>query len=187
MIRRRLRSRKGPGAFEYTCLGILIGFFLAGLCIKTFKKNEAVKILSPISEVQATASATPVVIDNRADKLERFFIKYNSPLATLSAQIVRYADDYKIDYRVVPVISGIESTFCQNRTGVNNCWGYGPHFHFATLEAGIKKVSWQIGTTDYYKEWQANPSEYGLLARVYNEGDEKKWEADFNYFIDQIE
>lgn len=51
------------------------------------------------------------VFDYRVVNLRNFLEKYNSPLAEYAEEFVKYADLYKIDYRLVPAISGVESTF----------------------------------------------------------------------------
>lgn len=49
--------------------------------------------------------------DYRVENLRNFLEKYNSPLAAFAADFVAYADKYNLDYRLVPSISGVESTF----------------------------------------------------------------------------
>ena len=49
--------------------------------------------------------------DYRVENLENFLAKFNSPLANYAQDFVSYADENGIDYRLVPSISGVESTF----------------------------------------------------------------------------
>lgn len=49
--------------------------------------------------------------DYRTENLRRFLQKHGSPLAPFSQDFVTYADIYGLDYRLVPSISGVESTF----------------------------------------------------------------------------
>lgn len=49
--------------------------------------------------------------DYRVENLRKFLEKYNSPLATYAEEFVTYADLNGLDYRLVPSISGVESTF----------------------------------------------------------------------------
>lgn len=51
------------------------------------------------------------IFDYRVVNLRNFLEKYNSPLAKYAEDFVKYADMYDIDYRLVPAISGVESTF----------------------------------------------------------------------------
>lgn len=192
---RRIRSRKGAGTLEYSGAGLIIGLFLAGMIVRFISglhlyHNEPHHFLSPVPEVKATQSAVPVqIVDDRSSKLERFFNSYNSPLATLSAAFVRYADDYQVDYRLVAAISGAESTFCkpgQYRPETNNCFGYGPHWPFASHEAAIKKVSWTIGQQPQYADWRDDRDNLSKLAVVYNTSDPEAWEVTVREFINEI-
>lgn len=49
--------------------------------------------------------------DYRVENLKNFFAKFNSPLEPYAVDFVDYADIYGLDYRLVPSISGVESTF----------------------------------------------------------------------------
>ena len=49
--------------------------------------------------------------DMRVKKLAGFLEFYHSPLAGLAAHLVESADKYQIDWRLVPAITGVESTF----------------------------------------------------------------------------
>ena len=49
--------------------------------------------------------------DYRVENLRKFLEKYNSPLAMYAEEFVLYADLNDLDYRLVPAITGVESTF----------------------------------------------------------------------------
>lgn len=49
--------------------------------------------------------------DYRVENLRHYLEKFNSPLTSYSEDFVMYADLYGIDYRLVPAITGVESTF----------------------------------------------------------------------------
>lgn len=49
--------------------------------------------------------------DYRVKNLTNFLARYNSPLASYASDFVNFADQYGLDYRLVPAISGTESTF----------------------------------------------------------------------------
>ncbi len=50
-------------------------------------------------------------LDYRVGNLRKFLEKYNSPLAIYAEVFVLNADIYSLDYRLVPAITGVESTF----------------------------------------------------------------------------
>ncbi len=49
--------------------------------------------------------------DYRVSTLKTFLEGYNSPLANSADQFVAKADRYQLDWRLVPAITGVESTF----------------------------------------------------------------------------
>ena len=58
--------------------------------------------------------------------LEGFFQKHSSPLYDHAKLIVKTADKYGLDYRLVPAIAMQESTLCKNIPKTSyNCWGWG--------------------------------------------------------------
>lgn len=64
--------------------------------------------------------------DGRIENVAKFFRTYHSVLANYADDIVNAADQYNIDYRLVPAIAMQESTGCAvTPPGSNNCWGFG--------------------------------------------------------------
>ncbi|MCC7304112.1 hypothetical protein IT418_01715 [bacterium] len=64
-------------------------------------------------------------LDGRAAALRKYLRDQGSPLTPYAELIVREADIYKLDWRLVPAISGIESRFCRiTPVETNNCWGW---------------------------------------------------------------
>lgn len=87
------------------------------------------------------------VMDGRAAALRKFLLDQNSPLMPYAELIVKQADQYKLDWRLVVSISGIESKFCRIIPEDSyNCWGWrggpgGTWQHFGSYEAGIKVLT----------------------------------------------
>jgi hypothetical protein len=50
-------------------------------------------------------------IDPRVIQLEAFLRTYNSPMANDAAAFVEQADKYNLDWKLIPAIAGLESTF----------------------------------------------------------------------------
>src|SRR3990167_7817231 len=64
--------------------------------------------------------------DPREERLEAFLESYHSPLAEHSGFLIRIADTYGLDYRLLPSIAGAESTFCKFIPDYSyNCFGWG--------------------------------------------------------------
>ena len=89
--------------------------------------------------------------DPRAARLERFFHIYHCPEPHRTADYLRAADNYELDYRLLPAISVREST-CGVAQVDNNFWGYhSGRQGFASVEAGIDFVARQLVQSSYYK------------------------------------
>lgn len=82
-------------------------------------------------------------VDKRIDKLEKFLESYNSPLANYAEKFVEAADKYGLDWKLVPAITGVESTFGkQIPAGSYNAYGWANGaFYFQSWEQSIDLVS----------------------------------------------
>ncbi len=80
--------------------------------------------------------------DFRPLKLSAFFVKNNSLLKEYSFYLVKKADEYDLDYRLFPAISGVESGFCKAYIfSTNNCVGWGGgYIAFKSMEEQIEVV-----------------------------------------------
>jgi hypothetical protein len=86
--------------------------------------------------------------DYRTENLRNFLAKFNSPLADYAADFVNYADVNGLDYRLVPAISGVESTFGKFIPyGSYNAYGWANgEYAFTSWEDSIAHVSETLKT-----------------------------------------
>lgn len=90
--------------------------------------------------------------DPRVTRLEKFFKNYRCPTPYHTAEYLRAADGYGLDYRILPAIS-IRETLC----GVaerqqHNRWGYHPgHQTFPSIEVGIDFLAQRLTQHPFYK------------------------------------
>ncbi len=146
-------------------------------------------------ETEGTADAALVEADHqiaavkidREEKLRNFFSKYNSPLADSAETFVAIADKYNIDYRLLPAISGVESTFCRNIIqGTYNCYGWGIYgnnvIYFDSFDDGIQKVG--QGIYEGYVTKGADSVE--KIAPIYNPNTPWHWSGKVRFFMNQI-
>ena len=96
-------------------------------------------------------AAFGVVPDGRILNLERFFTNYHYPSPHYSADYIRAADTHKLDYRLLPAISLVEST-CGVHEQRNNRWGWNSGKKaFASIPTGIYFITSQLAQGFYYK------------------------------------
>ena len=77
--------------------------------------------LDPVISVQKDYS-----LDTRTVAVRNVFKRYNSPLVDQAAFYVKYADEFGVDWKLLPAISGLESTFGRFlMPGSYNAYGWG--------------------------------------------------------------
>jgi len=141
-------------------------------------------LASLFSALFVFSAAAPVqAVDLRVVKLKKYFTKLNSPLADKAEVFVAEADKNKLDYRLLPAISGVESTFAKNYIeGTFNAYGWGGgEIRFESWEAGIKKISQSLTQKPY------NGVDPDQLAPTYCPPNSVKWAFNVQFFMDQIE
>jgi len=131
--------------------------------------------------------------DTRIERLQRFLLRYQSPMAPYAAVFIVVADHYKLDWRLLPAIAGAESTFGKNTPSCApyNFGGYRSYtspcgyWRFVDYREAIVIIARTIATGERYHEFQRT-SEVRDLARVYTESVEH-WTGTVNYFLSEIE
>jgi hypothetical protein len=112
----------------------------------------------PIPEVNKVEAKQ---LDSRAATLAAYFRKYNSPLEYQAQDFIDAADEYKMDWKLVPAIAGVESTFGKHIPGGYNAWGWGVYGDQSlgftswrdgifTVTGGLKRGYIDKGLTDPY-------------------------------------
>lgn len=134
--------------------------------------------------------SAPEKADKRIKVLEAYLTKYNSPLKGEAKNFIGAADEYKIDWKLVPAITGVESTFGKFTPGnayypSYNGWGWGVYgtqaLYFKSWKEGIYTVSEGL-RLHYYNQGLTNPYD---INRVYAAS--PTWGAHVSYFIADIE
>lgn len=125
--------------------------------------------------------------DNRAEILEKFLEKRNSPLAKNAQAFVDEADTYHLDWKFVAAISGVESTFGQAVPyQCNNAWGYNIYGDttrcFDTYDDAIHVISRDLRVL-YMNKWGLHDV-YQIGARY---AASKTWASRVDGFMQDIQ
>ena len=97
-----------------------------------------------------------LIQEARAVAIDRFLRARNMPLAEYSAYMVARADEYGIDWRLLPALSIRESSGGKFSCG-NNPFGWAScRIDFESIEEAINVVAWNLGgynpnTASYYR------------------------------------
>jgi hypothetical protein len=129
---------------------------------------------------------------NEIKRVQLFLQKYNSPLQASAKDFIEAAKTYKIDYKVLVGIAGVESGFCKHPAPgtAYNCWGFRSYsspsgwWRFASYREGIFKVAKTLGTDRTYQAFQRS-GKISELACPYNNCSED-WTQSIEYFISKI-
>lgn len=139
-----------------------------------------------IAHSSAKLTSTIVVKNNEQDArvraLKNVFARHGSPLAEEAANYVKYADANGVDWKLLPAISGLESSFgIHLMPGSYNAYGWGGgHIYFDSWEDGIRTINIALknnymsrGATDV---WSIGP--------IYAES--PTWAVRVNRFMQEI-
>ena len=124
----------------------------------------------------------------KEETLLQFLQRYNSPLASYTHFIIRTAEDYNLDPRLIPAIAMQETNLCaKSKEGSHNCWGYGvtdgKYKFFESYEQGIETVTKTLA--EHYRD------KYGLVTpeeieKMYTPSSDGAWASSVRYFMDQL-
>lgn len=122
--------------------------------------------------------------DYRVVTLKKYLEKHNSPLSEYAGEFVYSADKYDIDWRLVPAISGVESTFGKRIPyGSYNAYGWANgKYYFESWEESIDIVS----KTLREKYMNRGAVTIDQIGRRYAPPS-STWSWKVKYFMDQIE
>jgi hypothetical protein len=118
-------------------------------------------------EAGASAKITPSlesaeVLDSRTVRLAEFLLAKNSPLAEFAADFVNSADQFSVDWRLLPAISGLESGFGKAiQPDSYNAYGWGNgRIIFTDWPDSINKVTLALAQK-YYQQGLDTPEKIG--------------------------
>ncbi|MCL5746956.1 MAG: hypothetical protein M1277_01570 [Patescibacteria group bacterium] len=122
----------------------------------------------------------------RAAILKKFLESYNSPLADYSQTFINEAKANNIDWRMLPAIAGVESTFGQQvTTNSHNAWGWGIYgnniIYFNSYNEAIKTISKSL-RQNYMDKWGA--TNIYQIGRLYAAS--PTWAYHVAYFMNKI-
>lgn len=110
--------------------------------------------IAPAQESIIVAKQT----DPRTLILKKYFARYNSPLEAHAQDFIEAADTYGVDWKLVPAISGVESTFGKAIPGGYNGWGWGVYG-----DQALGFSSWRDGIFTVTKGLKEDYMSRGLL------------------------
>lgn len=139
----------------------------------------------PTSENVFAASAT--FSDKRVDNVHDFLSLYHSPLAPYAGLFVNKADQYNIDFRLLPAIAMQETTLCKKTLAIApyNCWGWGIWGKHAS---GFSSYADAINTISSYfsKKKESGIKSLDAIGAIYNPGNHSNWKENVANFMSEM-
>lgn len=165
--------------FRKLIILILLFIFLSRLPLTLVEAGVDTEEVHQIETIEA------LELDPRAIILRDYLAQYNSPLQYHAQDFIDASDTYNIDWKLVPAISGVESTFGKAISGGYNGWGWGIYggnrlgFEswrdgIFTVTKGLKEGYIDQGLTDPYsmnRKYAASPT----------------WGQKVSYFMNDLE
>lgn len=150
---------------------------------------ELISLISTEQEKTKTEILTEFKTEDiRVANLKYFFRRYESVLYDKSEYIVKMADQYKLDYRLIPAIAMQESGLCKHiYEGSYNCWGWGIYGNkvtrFSSYEEAIETISRGL-KKNYIDKGLTTPED---IMRKYTPPSTGSWAFGVNFFLKIIE
>lgn len=137
-------------------------------------------ITSQITAKVYAADARPVMID-------KYLVRYGSPLAGYGQIITQVADDHNLDPYLFVAIAQQESNLCKKIPANSyNCWGWGIHsqgtLRFDSYEQAITTVIAGL-TQNYIGKGLIEPAD---IMRKYTPLSAGSWAAGVNQFLEEL-
>lgn len=126
--------------------------------------------------------------DSRTELVRQFFQKYRSPLEPYAEDVIKSADLYSLDFRLIPAIAMQESNLCLKAPANSfNCWGFGIYggkiTRFNSYPEAIETVTKTLATK-YKTDGLDTPEE--IMAR-YTPNSKGSWANGVNQFMAELQ
>lgn len=122
----------------------LLIFVFSLLALISFSKNTGVDTVAANDDPTLT-EVSYKQLDERAKILSDYLASYNSPLQYHAQDFIDAADQYELDWKMLPAIAGVESTFGKRIPGGYNAWGWGVYgtnvIYFKSWRDGIFTIA----------------------------------------------
>ena len=192
-------------AWVWLATGVLMISFGSYLVYTQYKKqlaNQKLKLLikddkldqdstqRSVKVVKTDQDDYLVIDDARPVIVQRFLERYKSPLAKepgFAKKLVEIADEYGIDFRLLPAIAMKESGLCKViPEGTYNCLGLGIHsrgtWGFSSYEEAFRMAA-KILKENYIQQGRVTPE---TIMKKYTPSSKGEWAAGVNQFMSEM-
>jgi hypothetical protein len=174
----------------------LVGFLFSLIISLAFYHSSSASLATRKADVayaalptnQNTFSTEIVQQDGRVESLKQFFRRYGSPLEPFAEDVVESADQYGLDWRLIPAIGMQESNLCHKiPENSYNCWGFGIYGKTVTRFDNYKDAIYTVTktlATKYKTRGLVTPEE---IMTMYTPSSNGSWARGVNEFMGELE
>lgn len=116
--------------------------------------------------------------------VRQFFEKYKSPLTPFAQDVIDAANEYNLDFRLIPAIAMQESNLCKKIPKDSyNCWGFGIYGGKVTRFENYKEAIYTVTktlATKYRENGLETPEQ---IMTKYNPSNHNNWLDSVNHFM----
>jgi len=172
---------------------IVLALSVSLLTFTTFQKNSLTAGQNPkvafaaLPVASGTLKINIVAQDARLIAVKKFFKRYNSDLLPYAQEVIKSADKYSLDFRLIPAIAMQESNLCKKAPeGSHNCWGFGIYAKKVTKFDNYTEAIDIVTKTlaKQYKEKGLETPEQ--IMTMYTPGSNGSWAKGVNQFMNQL-
>lgn len=146
------------------------------------------KILASENSTSSNDASDEIIsrkLDKEAQILQKYLAKFNSPMQDHAQDFIDAAKLYNLDWKMLPAIAGVESTFGKHIPGGYNAYGWGVYgtnvIYFESWTDGIYTVAKGL-REGYLNKGLMEPY---AINRVYAAS--PTWGKNVTYFMNDLE
>lgn len=124
-------------------------------------------------------------LDKQAKILAEFLAQYDSPLQYSAQDFIDAAKVYDLDWKLLPAIAGVESTFGKQIPGGFNGWGWGVYGTQAIYFSSWKEAIYTIAQGLRENYFNKGYNEPYSINRIYAAS--PTWGSKVTFFMNKIE
>jgi hypothetical protein len=159
----------------------------------SFQRNISINQQNPkiayaaLPVASGTLKSEIVSEDARVNIVRTFFQKYNSVLLPYAEDVILAADEYGLDYRLIPAIAMQESNLCKKAPKDSyNCWGFGIYGKKVTRFDNYKEAIDTV-TKTLAQQYKANGLEtVEEIMSKYTPSSNGSWANSVNHFMNLL-
>lgn len=156
------------------------------LSLSLFVKSQKVEVRALDAEIKTLEQIIIAKkLDPEAQILQKYLAKYDSPLQYHAQDFVDAAKQYNLDWKLLPSIAGVESTFGKFIPGGYNGWGWGVYgtqaIYFASWNEAIFTIAQGL-RENYFNKGYTEPYS---INRIYAAS--PTWGFKVSYFMNDLE